>query len=126
MFIAIHRAQLDVFWAHEPSTVTSNLSRLRRDYIDSTTMFNLGERVLPYLPSHKVDDKVGIIPGVMMLEAPSDQGTTARMCSQIRQRRRQHGMIMRMMRVRDIWEDPQGLEGGSRVTPPWRENGSVG
>ena len=49
--------------------MTSNLSRLRRDYTDSTIMFNLGERVLLYLSSHKVEDRVGIIPGVMMLGA---------------------------------------------------------
>ena len=49
--------------------MASNLSRLRQDYIDSTTMFNLGERMLPYLSSYKVEDRVGIIPGVIMLAA---------------------------------------------------------
>ena len=44
----------------------SNLSRLRRDYIDSTTMFNLGKRVLPYLPSHTVEDMVGIVHAVFV------------------------------------------------------------
>ena len=46
MYIAIRRAQLDVFWAQEPSTVANNCSCLRRDYLDSTTMFSLGEDVL--------------------------------------------------------------------------------
>ena len=46
-FIGIRWAQLDIFWSREPTTVMTNLSRLRRDYIDSTTMFNMGDRVLP-------------------------------------------------------------------------------
>ena len=68
-FIALCRAQLDVLWARESSTVVSNLSRLRQDYIDLTTMFNPGKRVLPYLMSHTVEDRVEIVPAVMMLAA---------------------------------------------------------
>ena len=68
-FIALCRAQLDVLWARESFIVASNLSRLRQDYIDSTTMFTLGNRVLHYLPSHTVEDMVGIVPAVMTLVA---------------------------------------------------------
>ena len=49
MCFAIRRAQLDVFWAREPSTMASSSSRLRRDCIDATTLFVLGDRFLPYL-----------------------------------------------------------------------------
>ena len=60
-YIVMRRAQLDVFWAREPSTVASNLSRLMRYYIDATTVFSLGYIVFPCLPSHKVVDRVGMI-----------------------------------------------------------------
>ena len=68
-YIVIRRAQLDIFWDREPSTVASNLSRLRRDYIDTTTVFSLGDRVLPYLPSHEVVDRVGMVPSILPLSA---------------------------------------------------------
>ena len=67
--IAIRRTQLDIFWARESPTMASNISKLRQYYIDSTTVFNLGKRVLPYLPSHIVEDRVGIFPGGMTLVA---------------------------------------------------------
>ena len=69
MFVAIRRAHLDVFWAREPYTVLTNLSRLRRDYLDSITMFSLGEEILTYLPSHQVVDRVGMVPVIMTLGA---------------------------------------------------------
>ena len=66
-FVAIKRAQLDVFWARESSTVASNLSCLRRDCPDSTTMYSLGEEILQYLPDHAIIVMVGMIPVIMML-----------------------------------------------------------
>ena len=56
--VAIRRAQLDIFWAQEPSTVASNFSRLRRDYLDFIMVFSLREEVLPYLPSPEVVDSI--------------------------------------------------------------------
>ena len=74
MFIGIQQTQLDVFWSRGPTTVTSNLSRLRRDYIDSTAMFNMGDMVLPYLSSHTVQDRVGIAPTLITLSASTRPG----------------------------------------------------
>ena len=74
MYIAILQTQLDIFWAWEPSTMAGNLSRLRRDYIDATTVFSLGDRVLPYLSSHEVMDRVGMIATILMLSASLRKG----------------------------------------------------
>ena len=49
----------------EPSTVARNFSRLKRDCLDSTTIFSLGKDVLPYHPSKKIVDRVGLIPVIM-------------------------------------------------------------
>lgn len=72
--IAIRRAQLDVFWAREPSTVLGNLSRMRRDYIDATAVFSLGDNVLPYLPNHEVVDRVGMVAAILTLSASLRKG----------------------------------------------------
>ena len=68
-YIVLLQAQLDVLLAREPSTVTSNLSRLRRDYIDTTTVFSLGDNVIPYMPSHEVMDRVGMVAAILVLAA---------------------------------------------------------
>ena len=68
-FVAIRRAQLDVFWARESSTIASNHSCLRRDYLDSTTMSTPGEEILPYLHNHAVVDRVRMVPVIMTLGA---------------------------------------------------------
>ena len=47
--------------------MASNLGQLRRDYLDSTTIFSLGEKILPYLPSHEVVDRVGMVSAIMTL-----------------------------------------------------------
>ena len=73
-YIAILRAQLDVFWAREPSTVASYLSRLRRDYIDATVVFSLGDRVVTYLSSHAVVNRVGMILAILTLPASLRKG----------------------------------------------------
>ena len=54
--------------------MASNLSRLRIDYIDATTKLSLGDRVLLYLPSHKVVDIIGIIPAILVLSASLRKG----------------------------------------------------
>ena len=69
MFFAIQRDQLDVLWSRETSTVASNFSRLRRDYLDSTTMLSIEENILPYLPIPKGVDRVGMIPAIMTFGA---------------------------------------------------------
>ena len=60
--------------------MASNLSRLRRDYIDATTVFSLGDRLLPYLPSYKVVDRVGMIPAILALSASLRKGDN---CEQV-------------------------------------------
>ena len=72
--VAIQRARLDIFWAQEPSTVASNFSLLRLDYLDSTTMFSLGEDVLPCLPSPALVDRVVMIHAIMTSGATLRQG----------------------------------------------------
>ena len=64
---AIRRAQLDVFWAREEATVRGNLSRLRRDYLDVTGQYNVGDSLLPYFPGYTLKDRVGMGAAVAML-----------------------------------------------------------
>ena len=63
-----------MYFGLENKPMMTNLSRLRRDYINSTTMFNMGDRVLPYLPSYAVQDRAGIAPACMTLSASTRPG----------------------------------------------------
>jgi hypothetical protein len=54
---AIRRVLLDVMWACEPDTVTSNWSRLRRDYTMAVENLSLDYRtILPVLGNPGVRD----------------------------------------------------------------------
>ena len=77
-FVAIRRPQLDVFWARGSSNVTSNLSRMRRDYLESTTMFSLGDEIILYLSNRVLVDRVGMVPVIMTLGASLRQKIIAR------------------------------------------------
>ena len=68
-FVVIRRVQLDVSWARESSTVLINHSRLRRGYLDLTTMFSLGKEIILYLPSNEAVDRVRMVPVIMTLRA---------------------------------------------------------
>ena len=71
--MVIRRANLDACWARETRTVTSNLGRIRRDYLDATTMFNIGNP-LPYLPNPEMKDRVGMAPAIMVLSSSLRDG----------------------------------------------------
>ena len=66
---AIRRVQLDVFWAREPGTVKGNLGRMRRDYLDVTGRYSVGDHLLPYFPTHTLEDRVGMSAAITMLTA---------------------------------------------------------
>ena len=104
--MATRRAQLDVFWTREPSNVASKSSRLRRDYLDSTTIFSLGKDVLPYLPSKKIVDRVGLIPAIMTLGASLRQGVIIGMYRWKLPVRLQPGTATHMMSGQHMWEPP--------------------
>ena len=46
-FESIRRVQLDVFWAREKSTVSGNLSLMRRDYMDAKFQYSIGDALMP-------------------------------------------------------------------------------
>ena len=52
----------------------NNLSRLRRDYIDATAVFSLGNNILPYLPNHEVVDQAGMVAAILTLSASLRKG----------------------------------------------------
>ena len=68
-FEAIGRVQLDVFWAHEKNTVSSNLRRMQRDYQDAKLQYSIGNASLPYFPVHEVRDQVGMAGAITMISA---------------------------------------------------------
>jgi hypothetical protein len=59
--------QLDVFWAREPGTVKGNLGRMRRDYLDVTGRYSVGDQLLPYFPTHTLEDRSGMSAAITML-----------------------------------------------------------
>ena len=71
--VAIRRANLDAMWAREPETVRENLRQVRRDYTDAVTIYIMVDP-LPYLPTHKVGDRVGYKPALMALAASLHSG----------------------------------------------------
>ncbi|KAL7523210.1 hypothetical protein ACHAXR_000074, partial [Thalassiosira sp. AJA248-18] len=75
--VAIRRANLDALWAREPGTVGGNLSRARRDYLDATTLYSIKDP-LPYLPTHTVEDKLGMKPALITLATTLRAGVYTR------------------------------------------------
>ena len=71
---AIRRVLLDVFWAREEGTVKGNLGRMRRDYADVRSRYNVGDRLLPYFPTHILEDRVGMAMAITMLTATLREG----------------------------------------------------
>ncbi len=60
-FVTIRRALLDVMWAREPDTVTSNWSRSKRDFEMALNHLSLDHRtLLPVLGNPLVEDRVGL------------------------------------------------------------------
>ena len=47
---AMRRANIDVCWAREPSTVRANLNRARRDYFETEEHCSIEHQSLPFLP----------------------------------------------------------------------------
>ena len=56
---AIWRVQLDVFWAREPGIVKGNLGRMRLDYLDATGRYSMEDHLLPYFPTHTLEEPSG-------------------------------------------------------------------
>ena len=54
--------------------MASNISRLRRDYIDTTAVFSFGNNVLPYLLIHEMVDRVGMVDAIPTLSASLRKG----------------------------------------------------
>ena len=73
-FEAIRRIQLDVFWAREKSTVSGNLSRMRRDYMDAKFQYSIGDALMPYFPVHELKDQVGMAGAITMISASLRDG----------------------------------------------------
>ena len=64
---AIRRVLLDVFWAREEGTVSGNLSRMRRDYLDVQARYSIGDQLLLYFPTHNLQERVGMSAAITML-----------------------------------------------------------
>jgi len=75
---AIRRVLLDVMWAREPDTVTSNWSRARRDYSMAVDNLSLDYRtILPILGNPRVGDRVGLGVALTTVLASLRQGKNA-------------------------------------------------
>ena len=74
----IRRILLDVFWTREAGTVLGNLSRLRRDYLNTVDQYNIGDTILPYFPVHEVRDWTGMAAAITTALALLRRGTIAR------------------------------------------------
>ena len=71
---AIRRVLLDVFWAREEGTVSGNLSRMRRDYLDVQARYSIGDQLLPHFPTHELRDRVGMSAAITMLTSSLRMG----------------------------------------------------
>ena len=71
---AIRRVILNVFWAREEGNVSGNLSRMRRDYLNVWAMYNIGDQLLPYFPTHDLRERVGMSAAITMLTSSLRQG----------------------------------------------------
>ena len=72
--VAIRRVNLDVFWARESSTVTGNLSRMRRDITAALSAYTLGDNLLPTFENPRLHDRVGMRLACIMLRASLNEG----------------------------------------------------
>ena len=71
----IRRVQLDVMWAREPHTVSSNWARIKADYnLAAGSLGVLPEALLPQLGSSKVKDRVGMAAALATLITSMRQG----------------------------------------------------
>ena len=70
---AIRRANLDAFWARETSTVRSNLSRMRRDHMETVTTTSI-ESLLPEMGNPFLADRVGMKMAIATLVASLREG----------------------------------------------------
>ena len=78
---AIRRANLDTLWARETSTVRPNLSRIRRDYMETVTTTSI-VGLLPELGNPHLGDRVGMKIAIARLVASLREGSnTANTCS---------------------------------------------
>jgi hypothetical protein len=78
LLIAIHRANLDAFWARAANTVKDNFSRHARDYEDTVKAFGLpGEDFLPQMGWSVLEDRVGMALAVQALHVSLRPGKHA-------------------------------------------------
>ena len=71
----IRRVQLDVMWAREPHTVSSNWARIKADYnLAAGSLSVLPEALLPQLGSNEVKDRVGMAAALATLITSTRQG----------------------------------------------------
>ena len=71
--LCIRRANLDAMWSRETSTVSANLTRLRRDYTDAMEVLSLGDP-LPILGTNDLEDRVGMACACITLNASNRVG----------------------------------------------------
>ena len=71
--LCIRRANLDAMWSREPSTVSSNLSRCKRDYYDLKDAFSFKDP-LPILGRDDFRDKAGMKCALITLHAGRCKG----------------------------------------------------
>lgn len=71
---AMRRANIDVCWAREPSTVRANLNRARRDFFETEEHCTIEHQSLPFLPDPDLKDKVGMRHALRVLQASLRSG----------------------------------------------------
>ena len=72
--LCIRRATLDAMWGRETSTVSGNLSRLKRDYREAMYKLSIAHP-LPQLGNDTVEDRVGMTCALITLNASMRTGT---------------------------------------------------
>ena len=70
LMVVILRVLLEMFWTQEAGTVSDNLTRLQRDYLDVVDQYTIVDALLPYSPVHGVEDRVGMV-AVITMTSPS-------------------------------------------------------
>ena len=74
--MCIRRVNLDAMWSRESSTVTSNLSRLQRDYRSAMSRLSIDDP-LPTLGNDTIEDRVGMKCALFTLDASRRPGKYA-------------------------------------------------
>ena len=78
LLMVMRRANLDACWGRATSTVTANLSRVRKDHKDMVQGTPLtGDEFLPHLGNPKLEDRVGMRVAVQVLRASLRPGKYA-------------------------------------------------